>query len=422
MFERDATRFTTHASAAGNPIVLRTFEDTPREDGEIGASLSGATSRFSGRLSASWVANPHDDLAWRLDGTYGSMRLGNWLLTVGELDRWWGPGWDGSLLLSSNARPVPAVSIDRESSAPFKTKWLSWLGSWRYSMFMGRMEDERQDRDHPWLLGTRFSFRPFANVKIGSVHPFRGIEFAAERTAQWCAEGLPCDLNAFWHVLAGKDSAGVVVSTQDEPGNQVGGYTLRYASPAKWFPVAIYHQKTGESGDLNGFHVRIGRVMDLWGIESWGGLSNGLTWRAHAEAAYTTCGDREGGDAVVFDCAYTNHLFPVEGYRYRGRPLGDSIDGDGRSYTFGLQLATPRAWSASVLFRYAELNRGGVVPDTINTVAQEPVDLRNVEITLSVPMVSGDLRLGAGYDRTSDQLTGANDSKARGYLEYTHRF
>ncbi len=84
----------------------------------------------------------------------------------------------------------------------------------------------------------------------------------------------------------------------------------------------------------------------------------------------------------MFDCAYTNHLFPVEGYRYRGRPLGDSIDGDGRSYTFGLQLVTSRTWSASMLLRYAELNRGGVVPDTINTVAQEPVDLRNVEITL----------------------------------------
>ncbi len=37
-------------------------------------------------------------------------------------------------------------------------------------------------------------------------------------------------------------------------------------------------------------------------------------------------------------------------------------------------------------------------------------------------MVSGDLMLGAGYDRTSDQLTDANDSKVRGYLEYSHRF
>ncbi len=45
-------------------------------------------------------------------------------------------------------------------------------------------------------------------------------------------------------------------------------------------------------------------------------------WRAHGEVAYTTCGDSSGGEAVVFDCAYTNHLFPVEGYRYRGRPVG----------------------------------------------------------------------------------------------------
>ena len=56
---------------------------------------------------------------------------------------------------------------------------------------MGKMEEHREDRDHPWLFGTRLSFRPFGNIKIGSVHPFRGFEFALERTAQWCAEGLP---------------------------------------------------------------------------------------------------------------------------------------------------------------------------------------------------------------------------------------
>ncbi len=143
-----------------------------------------------GRLAVQLVSDPDDDKSVRLDGTYGSMRLGNWLLTAGGLDRWWGPGWDGSLLLSNNARPIPAIALDRESSRPFESKWLSWIGPWRFSTFMGRMEEHREDRDHPWLFGTRLSFRPFANIKIGSVHPFRGFEFALERTAQWCAEGL----------------------------------------------------------------------------------------------------------------------------------------------------------------------------------------------------------------------------------------
>jgi len=422
VFRSDAFRIGGHASGAANPIELRTFENTPREEAEIGGTVSDAGERFAGRLAVQWVHDPDDGKSVRLDGTYGSMRLGNWLLTLGALDRWWGPGWDGSLLLSNNARPVPAVALDRESSRPFESKWLSWIGPWRFSTFMGKMEEHREDRDHPWLFGTRLSFRPFGNIKIGAVHPFRGFEFALERTAQWCAEGLPCDLDAFWHVLAGKDSAGVVVSTEEEPGNQLGGYSLRWGSPATWFPVAFYYQRTGESGDLNGTSIRIGRQLTLWGAESWWATSSGSMWRVHGEIAYTTCGDSSGGEAVVFDCAYTNHLFPVEGYRYRGRPVGHSIDGDGRSYTLGLQMTTPSAWSASMLARYAELNRGGVVPDTINTVAQEPVDDWEVELGAVLPGVKSDFRIAVGFENREDQITKQTDETFRAYLTYEYRF
>ncbi len=422
MFRRDAFRTTGHISVAADPIVLRTFEDTPREEGEIGGTLSDAGERFAGRLAVQLVSDPDDDKDVRLDGTYGSMRLGNWLLTAGWLDRWWGPGWDGSLLLSNNARPIPAIALDRESSKPFESKWLSWIGPWRFTTFMGRMEEHREDRDHPLLFGTRLSFRPFSNVKIGSVHPFRGFEFALERTAQWCAEGLPCDLDAFWHVLTGKDSAGVVVSPEEEPGNQLGGYSFRWGSPAKWFPVSFYYQKTGESGDLSGTSFRIGRELTLWGAESWWATQHGFMWRAHGEVAYTTCGDSSGGASVVFDCAYTNHLFPIEGYRYYGRPVGHSMDGDGRSYTFGLQFMTPRAWSASMLVRYAELNRGGAVPDTINTAAQEPVDAWEVELAAVLPGVKSDFRIGLGFDRADDQITEQIDETVHAFITYEYRF
>ena len=31
-------------------------------------------------------------------------------LRLSVTDRWWGPGWDGSLILSNNARPIPAIT------------------------------------------------------------------------------------------------------------------------------------------------------------------------------------------------------------------------------------------------------------------------------------------------------------------------
>lgn len=420
IFSHDGVRLSAHVSGAGNPEVLRGFEDTPREEGEIGASLGASSKHFSGRLSVAYVVDPDDDKSVRLDGTYGTARLGNWLFTAGALDRWWGPGWEGSLLLSNNARPVPAFSIDRESSKGFESPWLSWIGPWRLSTFMGQMEEEREDRDHPLLFGMRITARPFGNLRVGSVHPLRGIEFSLERTAQWCGEDLPCDWEAFWNVFAGNDNAGETVDPENEPGNQLAGWSLRWSSPFEHFPVAFYRQKTGETIALDSPLPR--RTLDLLGLEVWGATDSGWSWRAHAEYADTACSELAGETEPTFDCAYNNALFDVEGYRYRGRPLGHSMDGDGRSYTVGLNVAGADRWTGMVLLRKADLNRGGTVPDTLNTVAPEPVELWSLELSANLPLADADLALGLGYDRSTIELTDEKDTTFRGFLTYQYRF
>lgn len=421
IFRHDAVRATTHASGASKPIVLRTFEATPREDGELGATLSGATKRFSGRVAVSLVSDPFDDKQVRFDGSYGSVRLGNWLLSATALDRWWGPGWDASLILSNSARPVPAISLERESSAAFESRWLKWIGPWRLTTFMGRLEDERQDIDHPWLFGMRVVARPFGNVRFGNARPFEGFEIALERTAQWCGETLPCDANAFWNMFTGNDNAEENVDPEDEPGNQLGGWSVRWASPFGRGPYAIYFQRTGESFSQEA-PPRQRRSLDLIGLEVWGERESGASWRLHAEFAGTACSELDQQLAPSFDCAYNNTLFNVEGYRYRGRPIGASTDGDSRSYTLGLQVSPPRSVSGSVLLRFAELNRGGVVPDTRHAVTPVPVDLWNVETALSAPTPYGDLKLGLGFDYARDQLTDRLERSVRGFAELRHQF
>lgn len=417
---RDSTRISVHASGVARPINLRTFENTPREEGEVGASLSVSGSRFSGRLSVALVSDPDDGHSVRLDGSYGTMRLGNWLFTAGALDRWWGPGWDGSLLLSSNARPVPALSIDRESSQPFESPWLSWIGPWRISTFMGHMEEEREDRDHPLLFGMRITFRPFSNMKLGPVLPLEGIEFALERTAQWCGEGLPCDANAFRNVFAGNDNAGETVDPEDEPGNQLAGWSLRYASPFRSLPLAVYRQKTGETIDMDSPLPR--RTLDIYGVETWGGTSSGYTWRVHAEYADTACSPRPNQPDRAFDCAYNNALFNAEGYRYRGRAMGHSADGDSLSRSLGVLVTTPADRTASLLVRKAQINRGGGVPDARHTISDRPVELWNLETALSVATDRGNWRIGLGVDQTEDLATGREERAVRGFAEWRVRF
>jgi len=418
--KRNSMRLTAHAAGAARPVEVRTFENTPREEGELGGSLTMEGSRFSARLAVSGVSDPEDHQPVRLDGTYGTVRLGNWLVTAGALDRWWGAGWDGSLILSNNARPIPAISLDRESSQPFESPWLSWIGSWRVSTFMGHMETEREDRDHPLFFGMRVTFRPFSEIEIGNVKPLDGIEFSLERTAQWCAEGLPCGTEAFWNVLAGNDNEGETVDPEDEPGNQLAGWSLRYASPWKYLPLAYYRQKIGETIDLDSPLPR--RTLDLHGLEYWGGNSSGYTWRVHAEYADTACSAAAGQEIPAFDCAYNNALFPVEGYRYRGRVIGHSLDGDGISRTLGVMVTTPRNWGMSLLVRSADVNRGGSVPDDRHTVSTGPVDLRNIEVAISIATDRGSWGIGAGLDETDDPAAARQERNARGFAEWRIHF
>ena len=94
-----------------------------------------------------------------LDGSYVAARLGNWSASFGKVDRWWGPGWDGSLILSTNARPIPALSIDRRVPEPFESQWLSWIGHWCFHSFIGQMEKVRTV-PNPYLWGIRVDLAP----------------------------------------------------------------------------------------------------------------------------------------------------------------------------------------------------------------------------------------------------------------------
>ncbi len=115
-------------SAAVEPIIVRNFEDSPREEGEARVSVATQGERWAGRLRLAAVASPDDDQQIRADGSYLGAMLGNWFLSAGLTERWWGPGWQGSLILSTAARPVPAVAIDRLNSDPFELPVLRWLG------------------------------------------------------------------------------------------------------------------------------------------------------------------------------------------------------------------------------------------------------------------------------------------------------
>jgi hypothetical protein len=192
-------------------------------------------------------------------------------------------------------------TLDRAEARAFETKWLSWLGPWRMSFGLSQMEHSRQDIDSPLFMAWRVS-----------AMPTRKFEFGLSRTAQFCGRELPCGLHTFSNVLIGHDNPKHNISAADEPGNQMGGYDVRWSSPIGNLPYAIYGQYIGE--DVSGYLPA--KYLSQLGLEIWHPRSDGGLVQGFFEYASTSCTGKHG---TVKACAYNQGRFNVEGYRYLGR-------------------------------------------------------------------------------------------------------
>ena len=398
----DDLQLDARLAVAEDPRPLRTFEATPRESAEIESGLEWTGERFAWNLQAQKVAGPEDGRNIRLDGSYAGVVLGNVMFSAGAMERWWGPGWEGSLILSSNARPIPAFSIERNFSDPFETKWLSWIGPWSASLVYGQLE---RDRFVPnaRFFGLRLAFRPLSDLEVG-----------LSRSAQWCGAGRPCGGGTFTDLLLGRDNRGNEVALANEPGNQLAGFDARWASPFSDLPYAVYAQLIGED-EAGGFPSE---YLGLFGAEVWGAREGWGSWRAHLEYADTACGSV--GSDPTFNCAY-NHGIYQDGYRYRGRSIGHSIDNDARILSLGISLVRPDGESWNFLARGGDLNRDGA-PDPVNSVSATAQTLANLEISHSKAYAFGTVDFGVGADRIEDDMSGDSSSDVRAFVQLRYGY
>ncbi|CAN5356038.1 capsule assembly Wzi family protein [soil metagenome] len=393
----DRVQFHGRLVIAEEPRELRTFEATPRESAEIETGAEWTGERFAWNLQVQKVAGPDDGRNLRLDGSYAGIVLGNYMFSAGVMDRWWGPGWEGSLILSTNARPIPALSVERNFSEPFESSWLRWIGPWTASLVWGQLEGDRFV-PNARLFGLRLAFTPRDDLEIG-----------LSRSAQWCGAGRPCSADTFGDLLLGRDNRGNDVRFADEPGNQLAGADARWTSPVGGWPYAVYAQLIGED-EAGGFPSE---YLALLGVEAWGAAGG---WRAHIEYADTACGATASDPK--FNCAY-NHAIYQDGYRYRERSIGHSVDNDARILSLGFTLVRPDGDAWNLLLRGGRLNRAGA-PDPRNPLTPMKRTLTNVELSHTREFAFGSLDFGVGGDRLEDGGRSSTDWRAfvqlrRGY-------
>jgi hypothetical protein len=266
---------------------------------------------------------------------------------------------------------------------------------------MGQLEDDRDVPD-ALLFGARFAFRPVPSLEIG-----------LSRTAQWCGEDRPCDLETFTNLLLGRDNKTSGLTPDQEPGNQLAGGDVRWTGGPHGRRYAVYGQMIGEDEAGGTPSKFIGR----FGAEYWGyaGFLSG-SYRIYAEAA-DTAADFLG--TSQFNLAYEHSIY-TDGYRYRGRAIGDSMDNDSLGFTLGAILVRDDARQWSARLQYVELNRDDVQkPTSVHSVSQTAADLWNIEAGHRRVLGPGTLSAGLGYERLEQQESGAAGSDVTFYVQYS---
>jgi hypothetical protein len=395
----DQLTFRASAGAAEKPTRMRSFQNTPRGKAEVSAGAGWMGNWFSAEVNIQGVDSEQDDEELRADDSFVGVVLGNWSIAASTQQRWWGPGWDGSLILSNNARPFPSLVVDRVFTDAFESKWLSWIGPWDFNMMFGQLESERHIPDTKFF-GVRAAFRPIPSLEIG-----------LSRAAQWCGEGRPCDASTFFDLLIGRDNrGGEGIDPENEPGNQLAGYDFRWSPNLFGHRVAAYGQLIGED-EAGGFPSR---YIGQFGVEWSGYLFNRWSTRGFAEFAGTSCQFHESSE--IFNCAY-NHGIYKTGYRYRYRTIGHNADNDARVVSAGFVAADTDDTQWRGLIRVGKLNRGGS-PDSRNSLTPTPQDIASIDISHSRVFSFGVIDAGIGYEAVDDVATGDSFSDTRAYVQW----
>ena len=264
-----------------------------------------------------------------LDESFGSLKLSNFIFSVGRINRWWSPSENTSLILSNSARPAAGLEIKNYMPINSNKRMLKLLGPINFEVFVNKLEKDRHIRN-TLLFGNRVSIKPLPNLDISFL-----------RLAQFGGDGRSTDSNTIINMLIGRDNTSKNLSFENQPGNQLAGADFSY-SPKNNLNIKIYGQIMGE--DEAGYLPS--RTFFLTGFKY--KFQNNLN-PTYISFDYT---DTYNG---YHNMTY-NHSLYKDGLRHLGRPIGASIDADSNEFAITIQQKKSNKFSYKLTLSQAEIN------------------------------------------------------------------
>jgi hypothetical protein len=324
------------------PEVVRGFDALGREDaqGQVSAEWMGGDSAVRLQLGAQSL-NRFDHQTLLLDGSYAMHRVGDALLYAGYITHWWGPGWDTALSLSNNARPFPQIGITRMDTAPFSSPWLSWLGPWQAEFLVGLLDGPRLARNTAFD-GTRVSFNPLP-----------GLEVALARSQELCGSDQPP--TAYFNGIHPCSPLAEYINVRNDashPGESKDevDFDLRYTNRLGDVSYALYTQEMNRD---TGPFVH-SDTSHLFGASAWVPLC-GTAVRFTAEYADTISTQNFFSfNKDFYGQTYWDYKYQ-DGWQYRGRTLGSSLDTDSRLASFHASWPGAGSWTYTLSYYRASI-------------------------------------------------------------------
>lgn len=404
--------------AATDERRFTSFANSNYDQGNINISQEYLGDNLAGKIQVNYRAGLDENNGinqgneFTLDGSYLAYKMGNWVVTGGAIDRWWGPGIDTSLILSTNARPLPALSITRDRSTAFETPWLSWLGPWTLTSQMAQLESERTI-PNALLWSSRATIRPF-----------RGLELGTSWSLQWGGEGQPGSIKDFFDIIFGgiecaNGEPNCDESNNTHSGNHLAGYDIRWSDTLFDVPYALYTQVIGEDGSNNN-----GIITDkasMYGAELRFSLfEHRFLTNLEFTDTQVSCASAEDTSQ---NCFYEHNLYN-SGYRYYRRTIGSTYESDAQSLVLTVLTQFKSGNSLQVKLRKADLNTDGtdkypLDPNLGNTLTKIAEDV--IELDTQYRFYMFNSRFTAGAFVTNSTIASEKDTDVDVYLKWEYR-
>ena len=261
--------------------------------------------RFASKISMTIYESPFEERKYDFSDSYLALVSGNFILGIGNYDRWWGPSHHASLILSNYSKSSPGLFIRSLEGFTSPLPLINYFGKLNFSFFANQLESNRGIKN-PYLLGGRLSMNPVNGFTIGLT---RSIMFGGK--------GKDNSLKALWDSISG--DASTMKGEQDgNIDNELAGFDLKYSFNLNNVVWSFYGQYIGEDG------------TDYWPWRTFYSLGTEFIYLEQGklrslviEFIDTYYNGVDTGTNITYE-----HSSYTSGYRYKGTPLGAFIDGD----------------------------------------------------------------------------------------------